>query len=143
MKGAFMTLTELENLDYKSSVFEKVPPDVLEKIDAAFADRSHVSVVDVYDEFELINYQVSRSAFYRYARRVRVRSAHLNLADLLPLDVPDPGELLQRAIALRLMVALDSDTKPRNILRLAHSWRIASGVLLARRRTEAILKAHE
>ena len=95
--------------DPNSSLFEKLPTDHRRKLNRAIADREPPLLKDVYAEFRLADYQVSRSAFYRYARRRRCIAVIRDLTDSsLSHDAyADVSGLLPQVLVHRLLDALE------------------------------------
>jgi hypothetical protein len=122
----------------RSTVFEKLSP--VFRLDQALIDRQPPAYRAVYDQFDLGAHGISYTAFYNYARRVRTQSAILELAQHVSPDAPQSHEILPEILSQRLLgAALDEETSPRTLQRLADAYRIASATLFARRRLAAQL----
>lgn len=129
-----------EMIDSKSSVFERTDPDLRRGIDQALIDRQPPTYKAVYDTFNLRAHGVSFTAFYYYARRVRVAAA---LAELARTTLPEGAsihDLLPQVLSHRLLeAAIDEDASPRTLQRLADAYRVASQTHFAHRRLAAQL----
>jgi hypothetical protein len=123
-----------------SSLLEKLDPDLLRRLDQALVDRRPPTYRAVYDQFALHAKGISYTAFYYYARRVRINAAMIEIANLASHDGPPSHELLPDILAHRLLEAsLDENASPRLLHRLADAYRIASATHFARRRLAAQL----
>ncbi|HKQ48152.1 MAG TPA: hypothetical protein VJZ71_08800 [Phycisphaerae bacterium] len=90
----------------KSSVFEKIPPDVRRQLDLAIIHRTPPTFQSVWMQFELAQYGVSFSALYRYARRLRDRVNLAEAADLVAENDGDTHETIQKLLSRRLLELL-------------------------------------
>ena len=90
----------------KSSVFERVPPDVRHALDVAIIERIPPTFRSVWMQFELAQFGVSFTAFYRYARRLRDRANLAEAATLVGEDDADLAAALHKLVARRLLELL-------------------------------------
>ncbi len=112
--------------DAPSTVLEKIPPDRRRQIDLAVIDRDPPAIQAVFDKFSLAEDGVSRSAFYRYARRTRLLAITRDFAELAETDQQPVFDLLPVLLGHRLLDALaDENTSPRAVQRLTDAWRAA------------------
>ena len=65
----------LDKVDSKSSLFEKVPPDLRRQVNQALIDRDPHTYQGVFDKFNLAAFGVSFTAFYNYGKRIRLHAA--------------------------------------------------------------------
>lgn len=127
------------NIESRSTIFEKLPPDLRRKLDQAIIDRDPPAYRDLHAKFNLAARGVSVTALYYYARRIRAQADMLYFAQLAQPDSPDLVEAVPTLFAYRLLDALiDEDTPPETLLRLVHAWRIASEQKLAALRRVAL-----
>ncbi len=90
----------------KSSLFEKLPPDLRRAVDIAIIERHPPTFRAVWMELQLGRFGVSFTAFYRYARRLRDR---VNLAEAAGLAAEnDPGidDAIQKLVSRQLLELL-------------------------------------
>ena len=109
-----------------SSIFQKLDSDQRRKLDHAIIDRDPPTLKAVYEKFQLAELEVSRAAFYRYARRRRSLIATRDFAELaLPEEAEEQiPDMMPSLIAHRLLDALaDESTSPRTITSLVNAWR--------------------
>jgi len=131
---------DLEAIDSKSSIFDKTDPDLRRRIDQAIVDRQPPTYKAVFDQFDLAARGVSFTAFYYYARRIRVNAALLELARVALPDSASAHDLLPDVLSHRLLeAAIDEACSPGTIQRLADAYRVASQTHFARRRLAAQL----
>src|SRR5438105_2144186 len=80
--------------DSKSSLLEKLPPDLLRRLDQSLIDRDPPSYKAAFSKFAIQQYKVSYTAFYYYARKIRYHAAlAANLRDTAPTP-RDSGMIL-------------------------------------------------
>jgi hypothetical protein len=105
-----MADTQRTHENNQSSVFAKVPPDLLRAVNVAIIERHPPTFRAVWMQFELGKFGVSYTAFYRYARRLRDR---VNLAEAAGLSAEDDSGLdaaIEKLASRRLLeLLLDSD----------------------------------
>jgi len=124
----------------KSSLFEKLDPNLRRKLDRAILNRDPPTYKAAYARFNLADLGVSFAAFYAYARRLRLNAALAESASLVVPDGRDRAALLPEIVADRLLEALlDDDASPAAIERLAYAYRVAHSAALAARRLDARL----
>lgn len=112
--------------DAPSTVLDKIPPDRRRQIDLAVIDRDPPAIQAVFDKFSLAEKGVSRSAFYRYARKLRLRAITRDFAELAETDQQPIFDLLPALLGHRLLDALaDENASPRALQRLTDAWRAA------------------
>ncbi len=121
-------------VDGTSSLFEKTDPDLRRKINQAIVNRSPQTYRGVYEKFDLQSHGVSFTAFYYYARRLRMSAA---LRELAVLTTPEEQALQARLTSLlgqRLFeTLLDEEASPQNIQRLMNAYRMGNQMDLLRR----------
>ena len=128
-------------VDSRSSLVEKLAPDLRRRLDDALVNRQPATYRDAYEQFKLQDHGVSYTAFYYYARRVRVKASLLEMARLTPDSGPHAHELLPEICAQRFLEAsLDENASSRRLHRLAEIYRIASHTSLERRRLDFQIK---
>lgn len=109
-----------------SSIFGKLPADLRRKLNRAIADREPLTLKDICKEFRLSDHEVSRSAFYRYARRQRCLAAVREFAEMALPDgtCADVSDILPKILAYRVLDALDDESSsPDTIRKLVAAWR--------------------
>jgi hypothetical protein len=127
----------LSCLESQSSLLTKLDADTRRRLDRAIIDRSPPTYRGLYETFELADMDVSFTAFYYYARRLRLRASLLELARL---EAPDDANLDKQILPLlaqRLLeTLLEEGISSRTILRLAHAYSKINYVDLSRRRLD-------
>lgn len=99
----------------QSSLFEKVPPDLLRAVNIAIIERRPPTFRAVWMQFELANFGVSYTAFYRYARRLRDRVNLAEAAGLSAEDDPGVDAAIQKLADRRLLeLLLNADSAELN-----------------------------
>ena len=83
-------VTTLKQDNTRSSLFERLPPDLRRALDVAIAERVPPTFRAVWMQFELAKFGVSFTAFYRYARRLRDR---VNLVEAAELAREEDAEI--------------------------------------------------
>jgi hypothetical protein len=122
----------LDKIETQSSIFDKAAPDLRRQINQAIVDHSPPTYRGIYEKFRLADLGISFHALYRYARRLRLHAATLDLAELVLPEGADPADTLPQLLAYRLMeAAIDEDASPATLHRLAHSWRITADTRFA------------
>lgn len=115
------------------STVEALAPVVRQKINEFLRDPESGSIGDCYLKYRLEQRGVSRSAFYRYASRIRAQCAlEEAAAQIAPAgpDGPDITAVLPQVIARRLLTMLieDGDANPTTLHRLTLAYRTAYSV---------------
>ena len=129
---------QLHEIDSHSSVLEKVPADLRQKVDRAVIDRDPPTYRALFKKFDLAERGVSLTAFFYYARRLRAQAELIQLAQLALPEGDDIAEALPRILAHRLFdAAADEAASPLTIQRLADAWRIVNAARLAQERHDA------
>jgi hypothetical protein len=124
--------------DSKSSIFEKTDATLREQLNRAIVNRDPPTYQAVFDKFELAARDISFTAFYCYARRIRNTAALVEIIRARPDGAPDADTVLSEVLAERLLeAALDESASPRAIERLSHAYRAAARLKLDRRRLDA------
>ena len=115
-----------DKLETQSSLYQKLPPSLRRQVDRAIVDHDPPTYRAVFDKFKLAAHAVSFTAFYRYARRIRTNAALVELASLaLPEGAP-VDKFLPEIVGERFLeAALDEETSPQTLHRLAVTHRIA------------------
>ncbi len=110
-----------------SSLFDRLEPAMRRDLDRAIVERRPSSLRALYRVYKLDANNVSPSAFYRYAKRLRTRVALVDAAELsLPPDV-DVTSRLPQLIAQQILEAMMLDgISPRALQRLADAYRTAA-----------------
>lgn len=99
----------------KSSLFEKLPPDLLHAVNVAIIERRPPTFRAVWMELELGKFGVSYTAFYRYARRLRDRVNLAEAAGLSAEDDPGVDAAIQKLADRRLLeLLLNADSAELN-----------------------------
>ena len=99
--GGSETLRRQDNS--RSSLFEKLPPDLRRALDVAIAEHVPPTFRAVWMQFELANFGVSFPAFYRYARRVRERVNLIEAAALAGEDDAGVDAVLKKLTGRRAL----------------------------------------
>lgn len=104
----------------QSSLYEKLDPELRDKLDRAIVERRPASLQDCYNDFDLKNRGISRAAFYRYAQRLRKEAELHHVAELVHPNDPDAGRYATALINRRLLDHLlnDENASPASIHRL-------------------------
>lgn len=116
------------------SIFKNLTPEQRRHLDRAIADRDPPSYKEVYRRFRLAERNVSFSAFYRYARKIRLDVECMHTANLAFPDGRDIHAILPKLIAVRLLEIIndpENPPKPDVILRLTQAHRAAAQTLIA------------
>ena len=131
----------LEDIETKSSIFEKTDPDFRRRLDQAIIDHDPPTYKAIYSKFELATMDISFMAFYRYARRLRTHAAMIELTQrVLPNDC-DPVAVIPNLLAHRLLdAAVDESTSPRTLQSLTDAWRFAAQTQLVLQRHQAAIE---
>ena len=87
----------------RSSLFEKLPEAVRRAVDVAIAEHNPPTFRAVWMQFELGQYGVSFTAFYRYARRLRERVNLVEAATLAAEDDADVDAVLKKLTGRRVL----------------------------------------
>jgi hypothetical protein len=131
-------------LPTRSTVLTRVPPDIRRFVNQAILDHLLPTLRRIYTTYSLDTYNVSFTAFYYYARRLRTCAA---LSELHKLRLPaghDARQLLPETLAQRLLeAALHPRATSRGIARLAHAYRMVNQANIARARFDAFLEDRE
>ena len=113
-------------LPTKSSVLTRVPHDQRRVLNKAIIYRQLESYRKLYDHFELAAFNVSYTAFYYYARRIRTAATLAELRQ--PSADPDrqAHQILPDILAENLLDAALDVEKPSSlkIARLARAYRV-------------------
>ena len=116
--------------DSQSSLLRRLTAEQRAELDRAIIDHEPASYRGMYKEFALHEFGVSFTAFYRYARRIRLHAA---LQDAAEEDLPPGGDdpaRIARVLARRLWEALSHpDASPTHISRCFSAWRQALRVV--------------
>ena len=116
----------------RSSIFGKLPGDILRQVDQAIVNRDHTAYREIYAEHNLPDHNVSFSAFYNYARRLRAQADMLYLAESALPDMPNLVSSLPSFFALRVLDAVNDETSTHQQLHsLIDSFRIAANTRIA------------
>ena len=123
----------------RTTIYDKLPPDLRREVDQAIADRSPPTYNRIYDKFHLDNYGINLYAFYRYARKLRTKTDRLYLAELTLPDDADLGDIAPRLIGQQLLDLLlyEETPSPQTIYRLTRAYRSALEAGFAKRRFAA------
>ena len=97
------TVTTLKQDNTRSSLFERLPPDLRRALDVAIAERVPPTFRAVWMQFELAKFGVSFTAFYRYARRLRDRVNLIEAAELAGEDDADIDAVLKKLAGRRAL----------------------------------------
>ncbi|HKQ49022.1 MAG TPA: hypothetical protein VJZ71_13210 [Phycisphaerae bacterium] len=121
----------------RSSLFEKIPPDLRHALDVAIAEHVPPTFRAVWMQFELAKFGVSFAAFYRYARRVRERVNLVEAASLAGEDDADVDAVLKKLTgrrALDLLLHTNSSECLKEIATLVSAHSQAAWLDIAERR---------
>lgn len=125
-------------LSPKSTIPAKVPPETLAAIHDALISSERAPYMTIYENFALREKGIGFTAFYNYARPIRLLEACQTQAGLSRTLAPDALTMLPELIATRLLAALvDDAVPPRQIQYLVDAYRMASNLHLAHRRLDA------
>ncbi len=123
------------NTNGPTSTMFSLDPDLRNRIDGVLRDPEMGPVGVTYQRFQLEQRGVSRSAFYRYACKIRnqvdLEEAAARIAPVGP-DGPDIGAILPQIIARRLLTILldDEEASAATIHRLTLAYRAASNTYI-------------
>lgn len=121
----------------KSTIPSKLPPDILAAVHEALVAPDRLSYGLIFENFDLGRKGISFTAFYNYARPIRLAEACNMQAGLGRTLAPDANKMFPDLIATRLIAALvDETVTPRQIKNLVDAYRMASNLDLAHRRLE-------
>src|SRR5689334_19804387 len=90
---------------HASTVLERIPAEKLRQIDRAIVLRDPPAYTAVFKKFEIESHNVSFSAFWRYAHRMRARAESANLVELVSSDDLQATQLLPTLMAQRVRAA--------------------------------------
>jgi len=131
----------LQDIETKSSIFEKTDPDFRRRLDQAIIDHNPPTYRAVFTKFNLGAKDISFMAFYRYARRIRTHAAMIELTQQTLPDDCDPVAVIPNLLAHRLLdAAVDEETSPRTLQRLTDAWRFAAQTHLVLQRQQAAIE---
>ncbi len=117
-----------------STIVKNLTPEQRSHLDRAITDRDPPTYKGIYKRFRLAERNISFSAFYRYARKIRFNVETLHTATLAYPDGVDLHAVLPELIAVRLMEIIndpDNPPTPDAVLRLTHAHRAATQTLIA------------
>ncbi len=114
----------------KSSLLTKLDPTLRKELDAAIRDRQPIRLADCHEAFDLHSFRISRSAFYRYAAKIREQSDLEEVVARIHPDDPDVTTFLPTLLGRRLLSILldDEDATPETLHRLTLAYRAAHTV---------------
>lgn len=122
----------------RSTVLHRLARDKRLSVDRAIFRREPVTLLAVYDQFDLAGHGISLSAFYRYARRLRQYVALFELADLTDPGGAATSNALRTALAYRFLENVEDDrVSPDTLYRLARTQRLVASTDFSERRAEA------
>lgn len=111
----------------KSSLFEKLTPDLRKTLDRAIIDRTPATYRALFEHFKLREHGVSFAALCRYAKRIRDASTLGRVAECISPDAKETEKLIPRIVAQQLIDTLfEPNPSSRAIHRLADAYRMAS-----------------
>jgi len=125
----------------KSSIFKKLSPSLRSQLDRSIVERDPPTYREIFALFQLPEMGVSFTAFYRYARRIRLEVEFIHNAALAFPDDLNVHTILPDLVAARLLEIInDPDNPPRSttILQLTQAHKNATQTLLALRREKLI-----
>lgn len=127
MTGSEIHDVALKNLCTNSSVIKRTTPEERRKINLAIIDRVPPTYRAVYDKFALGERRISFTAFYNYARKIRLAAARYAVAELAAPSPRELGELLPRLLGANLVECLmyGDDDAPLQIGRLLRAYKTA------------------
>ena len=126
------TASAIPPITSRSTIFAKLPAEILRQLDQRIVNRPHSRYRAVYDEFRLHEYQVSFTSFYYYARRLRVQTDLLYHAQMALPNMPDLVASLPKFFAYRVLDAVNEErSTPQQLHRLVDSWRVAAKTYIA------------
>lgn len=124
-----------EMMNSSSSMMERTDDVTRDRIHLALIHRSPKTYRAVYEKFNLEAAGVSFTAFYYYARRVRIQAAIIEKKRVELPDGVNAQDILPELLASKLLeAAIDPEAKARSLHRLAETYRVASQIQLARKR---------
>jgi hypothetical protein len=133
MSTALSTEKIAQLLPSKSSVLIRVPETLRHEVNRAIIHRDPVTYEGVYQKFELNSLGVSYTAFYYYARRIRMAAALTELSKL----GGDAHAIIPQAVSQTLLeTVLDHSASSKTISKIAHVYRQIEMTRIARRRLE-------
>ncbi len=109
----------LVKLDFKSTLYHRLPPEDRRKLDRAIVDRTHTTYKACYEHFRLADRGIGFFVFYRYARNLRRLAAVTEISDARSPDENDPvalNEAISRLLTDRLIESLDDETADSQVL---------------------------
>jgi len=123
--------------DPQSSLLRRLSAEQRAELDRAIIDHEPASYRGMYKEFALHEHGVSFTAFYRYARRLRIHAAFTDsVEDDLPPGGDDPARMARMLTRRLWEVLAHPDAPPALISRCFTVWRQALKVAGAIPRTE-------
>ncbi|MFQ5411354.1 MAG: hypothetical protein ACE5EC_03625 [Phycisphaerae bacterium] len=111
-----------------SSIYSKLSESMRNQLDRSIAERDPPTYREIYNLFQLDLKGISFSAFYRYARKIRVAVELMQTATLAFPENRGVHAILPELIATRLLEIItdpDNPPKPDAILRLTQAHRAA------------------
>jgi maltooligosyltrehalose synthase len=118
-----------------SSVFARLDPDLRRQVDRAIVRRQPPTLAAVFETLQLAARGISRSAFYRYAARLRRHAELFQFADYAGLEAPTTTAAILTVLANRLIDAAVDDEVPTQVLsRLARTQQLVAATEYARER---------
>lgn len=118
----------------RASIFRNLSASARRQIDQAIADRDPPTYREIYNLFDVAAWQISFSAFYRYARKVRAEVDLMHSAALAFPGDQNIHAILPDLIAARLLELINDPDHPPNpeiLHRLTRAHRAAAQTLLA------------
>jgi len=118
----------------RNSILKKLSPSLRRQLDRSIADRDPPTYRETFALFQLAEQGISYSAFYRYARKVRLEIEFIHTAAIAFPDGRSIHAILPNLIAARLLEIInDPDNPPKSevILRLTRAHRAATQTLIA------------
>ncbi|MBK8269653.1 MAG: hypothetical protein IPK83_15690 [Planctomycetes bacterium] len=97
----------------QSTIPSKLTPEELAAVHEALADPDRAPYGVIFDKLALREKGIGFTAFYNYARPIRLHEACLNQAGLSRTLAPHAHKLMPDLIAARLLAALVDETSPR------------------------------
>ncbi|MCZ6682260.1 MAG: DUF3486 family protein [Planctomycetota bacterium] len=110
---------QLVKLDFKSTLYHRLPPEDRRKLDRAIVDRTHTTYKSCYEHFRLADRGIGFFVFYRYARNLRRLAAVTEISDARSPEENDPvalNEAISRLLTDRLIESLDDETADSQVL---------------------------
>src|SRR5262249_28464449 len=103
----------VRNLGPVSTVLDRIHPGLRRGVDRAILEQDPPILQDVSIQCQLRANGVSRSAFYRYAKRLRHRLEIVQSAEMLHIEGRDHNDDIQLILAAKFFeAAQDPETKP-------------------------------